>query len=241
MMNGIGQRLVNETNLLIEDKPHFFKNFIKDVDKIINWDDVEFCMNNTALFNFELIDPYNTKVGIPEYTRPWMFGRKSQEKSFLFEKFNKGHSIVINNYGYYSKQTNDLLNIFESIYDVHAAIHVYAGLEGGKSFPIHDDYPANFIIQAYGKTRWKVFNNRISYLYKSGTMNNKVTDADLDLAIDVVLEPGDALYIPARCFHGAYPSEKRISMSIPCWNRLMSDAQGHYNDRNYYRINHGTV
>lgn len=240
-MNGIGQRLLNETNLFTEDKPHYFKNFIKNYEELVTWDDIEFCMNTTALFDFELIDQYNTKVDVPTFTRPWMFGRKAQEKSFLFEKLHKGHSIVINNYGYYSKETNELLKIFESIYDVNAAVHIYAGLEGGKSFPIHDDYPANFIIQAEGSTRWKVFNNRISYLYRTGTMNNRLNEDELDLAFDVVLEPGDGLYIPSRMFHCAYPTERRISMSIPCWNKLASDAPGHYNDRNYYRINHGKI
>lgn len=240
-MNGIGQRLVNETNLLTDDKPHFFKQLIKDPESYVTWDDIERCMNNTALYDFELIDQYNTKVEIPTYTRPWMFGRKTQEKSFLFEKIHKAHGIVINNYGFYSQKTNDLLNVFETLYNVNAAIHIYAGLEGGKSFPIHDDYPANFIIQAEGCTRWKVFKNRISYLYRTGTMNNRVTEDDLEIAYDVVLEPGDALYIPSRMFHAAYPDSKRISMSIPCWNKLATDPAGHYNDRSTYRINHGQI
>jgi ribosomal protein L16 Arg81 hydroxylase len=70
---------------------------------------------------------------------------------------------------------------------INAAIHVYGGLEDSKSFWIHEDYPSNFIVQAQGKTRWKVFNNRISSMYRTGTMNHKLKEEELDLAFDVVL------------------------------------------------------
>lgn len=238
MMIDIGQRILNETNLLIDDKPHFFKGLLKNPEELLTWKDVETCMNNPSLYKFEMIDQYNNKIFIPEDRKAWSWEGLVQDKEFMFEKLHQGHSVIIMNYGFYSEKTMELLRIFETLFNVHAAIHVYGGLTGSKSFSIHDDYPANFVIQVEGKTRWKIFNNRISYLYKTGTMNGRLDEKDLEVAIDVELEPGDALYFPSRMYHVAYPSEKRLSMSIPCWNRFATDPPKYNVDRNFYRINH---
>jgi ribosomal protein L16 Arg81 hydroxylase len=186
-----------------------------------------------------MIGKDNIKIEIPMHKKAWVFSKPVQDKAFMIDQTNQGNGFVIMDYGFYSNKTNELLTIFENIYSINAAIHVYGGLEGSTSFRIHEDYPSNFIIQAEGKTRWKVFNNRISSLYRTGIMNHKLTDADLDLAIDVELEAGDALYIPSRSYHVAEPMGKRLSMSIPCWTKLPTDDPREMNDRTYYRINHG--
>ncbi len=237
-MNDIGHRILNETNLLIDDKPAYFKQLLKNPSELLTWDDVESCLNRPELFQFEMIDRYNTKIDIPQSKKAWIWDRAVQNKQFMFDKLHEGNGLVIMNYGFYSEKTMHLLKIFETMFQVNSAIHVYCGLEGSKSFSIHDDYPCNFIIQVEGKTRWKVFNNRISYMYRTGTMNNRLSDKDLEIAIDVELEPGDALYIPSRMYHVAYPSEKRLSLSIPCWNRFPTDPADNAVDRNFYRINH---
>lgn len=236
-MNGIGQRLLNEIDLLKNDKAHCFKQLLENPGDLLTWKDVEWCMNNPYLYNFEMIDRYNNKIDIPEHRKAWIWNRTIQDKRFLFEKFSEGNGLIIMNYGFHSEKTMYLLDIFEKLFDIHAAIHVYCGLENSKSFPIHDDYPANFIIQVEGTTKWKIFKNRISYLYKTGTMNNKLDEKDLEIDVEIELTPGDALYIPARAFHCAEPMGKRLSLSIPCWNRFTNDPENYYIDRNLYRIN----
>lgn len=241
-MDFIGQKILSETNLLKNDIPHFFKKFILDINSIASWDDIESCLNRPEIFNFELIDKdSNMKIDIPQANKTWVWDRLVQDKSFLFDKVERGHGLVIMNYASYSLTTNKLVQIFERLFDVNAALHVYCGLEGSNSFPIHDDYPVNFIVQVEGKTRWKVFHNRISSLYQIGTLNNqrqdkKINESDLQVAIDVELEPGDALYIPSRCYHVAYPDAKRISLSIPCWPKYPSDLPTKSSDRNWYTI-----
>lgn len=235
-MNDIGQRLLNEANLLVKDQAYYFEKLLKNPNDFLTWNDVEWCMNNPYLYNFEMIDKYNNKIDIPEHRKAWIWNRYIQDKSFIFKKFYEGNSLIIMNYGFHSEKTMQLLDIFEKLFDIHAAIHVYCGLENSKSFPIHDDYPANFIIQVEGKTKWRIYKNRISYLYKTGTMNNKLDEKDLEVDIEIELTPGDALYIPARAFHSAEPSGKRLSISIPCWNRFSNDPENYYVDRNIYRI-----
>lgn len=241
-MNDIGQRVLNEINLLFEDKPHFFENLLPNSHELLTWTDVERCLNQPELFNFELIDPKTTyKIDIPMHDKTWIWDRKVQDKAFMFDKFNQGYGLVITNYGSYSEKTNHLLTIFEKMFDVYGAIHVYCGLTKSSSFPIHDDYPSNFIIQVEGETKWKIFNNRISSVHRTGIMNGRLNEKDLDLAIDVTLKPGDALYIPSRMYHKAYPDTKRLSMSIPLWSKYPTDSITKSIDRNYYRIDHGNI
>jgi ribosomal protein L16 Arg81 hydroxylase len=241
-MDFIGQKILSETDLLKNDNPHFFKSFISNFNSIASWADIESCLNRPEIFNFELIDKdSNMKIDIPQANKTWVWDHPVQDKGFLFDKINHGHGLVIMNYASYSETTNKLVQTFEKLFDVNAALHVYCGLEGAGSFPIHDDYPVNFIIQIEGKTRWKVFHNRISNLYQIGTLNSRrydkqIDETDLEVALDVELEPGDALYIPSRCYHVAYPTAKRISVSIPCWIKYPSDPLNKSSDRNWYSI-----
>jgi hypothetical protein len=235
-MNAIGQRLLNETNLFYEDKPHYFKQLLPEASEVVTWEDVESCINKPELYTFEMIGKDNLKIEIPVHKKSWVFGRQVQDKGFMFDRINNGFGFVIMDYAFHSPKTMKLLETLENIYMINAAIHVYGGLEDSKSFWIHEDYPSNFIIQAQGKTRWKVFNNRISSMYRTGTMNHKLKEEELDLAFDVVLEPGDAIYIPSRAYHIAEPIGKRLSMSIPCWTKLPTDDPRESSDRNWYRI-----
>lgn len=236
MFEGIGQRIVQETNLLYEDKPHIFRGILEAPEKLASWNDVEHCLNNPQFYNFEIIDKDSNKIPIPEHNKAWIYERAVQEKSWLFDKVSTGHSLVISNFTFANPVVNELMKVFENLFDVHSAGHLYCGFEGSNSFHIHDDYPVNFILQIEGKTRWKVFNNKISYLYQTGIMNGKLNESDLEVCIDEVLEPGDMLYIPSRTFHVAYPTEKRISLSVPCWNKLPSDLPGTALDRNIYTL-----
>lgn len=239
MFNHIGQRFLKEANFFYEDKPYIFKSLITNYNDIASWNDIEHCMNNTQFYDFELIDKQNNKIEIPAYNKAWIFNKSVQEKGFIFDKVNNGYTAIITNYGFKNQTINSLLDTFENIFDIDAAAHLYCGLESSQSFTIHDDYPANFIFQIEGETKWKVFNNKISYLYRTGTMNGMLSEDQLEVAVEVVLQPGDCLYIPARTFHCAYPTDNRISVSIPCWNKLPTSEPTSSIDRNNYNIDIG--
>lgn len=235
MIETIGQRLLNESNLNYDDRAHYFPNLLQNPSDYLTWDDVEQCVNNPALYEFEVIDHSNVKVNIDRHVRAWVPNKTVQDSCQIVNHINHGHSIIIMNYGFYSRNTQNLLNVFERLFDVDCAIHVYGGLSGSKSFKIHDDYPCNFIIQTEGETRWKVFKNRVSQLYKIGYDQYDIKEDRLEVELDIILKPGDALYIPSRAFHCAYPDGKRLSMSIPCWPRWAAPNQT--SDRNFYILN----
>lgn len=233
-MYDIGQRLLNEANFLYEDKAYHFKNFISDPSMFLTWEDVELCVNNPTFYEFEMIDHDQNKVDISRHVKAWVQDKTVQDSRELANHINHGHTFIIMNYGFHSRHTQELLKTFEMIFDIDCAIHVYGGLSGSKSFKIHDDYPSNFIIQIEGSTDWRVYKNRISSMLKTGTDQHLIKHENLEVDLEVTLNPGDALYIPSRAYHCASPNGKRLSMSIPCWTRIPNVNQT--SDRNFYRL-----
>ena len=77
-------------------------------------------------------------------------------------------------------------------------------------------------MQLIGETHWKVYNERCSTLIKHGSFIFGGDESHLgEPLMDVVLTPGDMIYIPSRSYHCAHPSKNaRLSMSIPLWHGL---------------------
>jgi ribosomal protein L16 Arg81 hydroxylase len=138
---------------------------------------------------------------------------KNHEKKYV-EIINQNHikkcitnnenlenkTVIISKVLNYKKEYGDLVNFFklkvpELNNSLSNDVHVYIGVnEKSKSFGEHCDKSANFILQTEGKSRWIVSN-----------------------FLDVILEPGDAIYIPKLQMHECLPITKRISLSFPFW------------------------
>lgn len=232
----IRQELYKKSNFLLVDKPFLLKNFIKDLNLFLTWEDVERCINTSEFYNFDLIDKNsNDKISIPEHKKAWIFNKLVQDKKFVFEKFSQGHTLIINNYGFHNRHTNELLKTIESLFYTDAAMHVYCGLTGSNSFGVHEDVPSNFILQVDGSTQWKIYKNRSSSIVASGYRPTEKELLDFEIELDITLQPGDFLYIPSRTYHVALPNEKRLSISIPCWPKF-NEPKEYSIDRNYYKI-----
>jgi hypothetical protein len=235
--NNIKQKLFKESNLLTIDKPFVFEKLVANPEHLLTWKDVEQCLNNPAFYNFDIINnSTNDKIKIPEHKKAWVFNKLVQDKKFLFDQINSGNTLIINNYGFHSSQTNHLLQIIETVFYTDAAMHVYCGLTGSKSFTVHEDIPSNFILQIEGVTSWTIFENRSSTLVASGYRPTADEIKNFTPALTVDLQPGDLLYIPSRAYHVAKPTSKRLSISIPCWPKF-GEPKEYSIDRNQYLIN----
>ena len=68
---------------------------------------------------------------------------------------------------------------------------------------VHKDVSDNLIVQIDGKTNFKVWDT----ICPREHFNKPV--------LDVVMEPGDIIYIPKDIWHGAFSLTKRLSVSFP--------------------------
>ena len=55
MFDHLGTVIMNQSNLLVEDKPYIFEGLIRNPQEIATWNDIENCLNNPALYEFEMI------------------------------------------------------------------------------------------------------------------------------------------------------------------------------------------
>jgi hypothetical protein len=224
-------------DIALNDMPFIIKHGLEDPAKYAMWSDVEECMNNPTLYRLIDCGPHDDSFTCYDTFKFQWIPTPVIDKKHLFQNINNGNTLLIENYGFYNQQINDLLKELESRFFIDSAAHLYCGLLNSKSFPIHCDSPANFILQIEGRTRWTVFKQRATQLIKtsdiSSILYNKNYEVKNDILLDTILEPGDVLYIPSRQYHVASPSEPRISISIPCAVRSTDTI---YN-RNYYKLN----
>ena len=197
-----------------DDAPQYWQGVIDDPSYYATYKDLEYCLNNPQFFDIQFIDRISgTYVQLPEFERCW--SRPHVEQKDLVDCWNHGHNLVINNFDQIDSKRQEICqNVEETFPQIRASMHIYAGARDCKSFKIHEDHANNFILQVDGETHWRVYNNRASNLVKELPDWN-LQHEDLDCRIDVILKPGDLLYIPARCYHQALPESKRLSVSIP--------------------------
>lgn len=229
MISSTLTKLLSSKNWFLDDSPQHFPGICDNPEEFVSWKEVEYCLNNPHFYDIQFIDKKtNDYISFPMYDRVW--SPPTPEVEDICNAFKAGHACIINNFEWI-KGKQELLNEIECIFtNITAAFHVYCGLENSKSFPIHRDHAHNFILQVDGETHWKVYNNRQSELI-SADVDPK--ESDLDCVIDVMLQPGDMLFIPERCYHQAQPKQKRLSISIP----MMSVPSMQRPKRKYYEIN----
>lgn len=227
------EQLKSSKEFLLDDKAKLFKNAVDNYTDFCSWEEIEYSINRPSLFNFELIDKIENKdrIEIPREKLYWG-NNETQHSKFISKAVNDGNGLIILRWEDANQNTFDMCEMLEKVFDVCASAHVYCGLEEAKSFNIHTDYPSNFILQVFGKTRWKVYKNRLSSLIRSGKFI--LQEKDLEIDFDVVLEPGDIIYVPSKMYHIALPDSPRISISFPC----QSDMFGKKQNRTFYRINY---
>jgi len=223
------------------DVPHYYEGVIdqEECNSICTWSDVEYCLNNPQFFDIDVVSRHRIeKINPPKYARSWS-KYDFEEKEELFHALRDGHTIIINNYSFRDRRRSEMVGEWESIFPGDSQFQIYCGLGKSNSFYIHEDLPSNFIVQLKGTTHWRVYNERrATFVIQSDPGDPTVNYDSFTPAIDVILKPGDALYIPPRCYHCASPSEERISLSIPVHHYHLYHAKSSTRpvDRKWYSI-----
>jgi len=243
--------LISDQKLAISDEPFLIENFI-DIKKYISSENIlNDAINSDSVF-WDIYDTAGPKLEIP-FKRPYWSPTKQQHKLFIMEAINAGCTYVILKCSTLNEKLKRLTVAIQNCFHTTADIHVYGSKGKGGSFIVHADLPANFILQLEGETQWIVFNNKVSsVLSMADVLQKKMKfhlegfnledfkqNKGLEPIINKTLKPGDLLYIPSRYYHCALPSSPRMSLSIPCVNTEILDADdlsGRQMDLNIYKF-----
>jgi len=223
-------RFFASRNLHQDDGAVHVPQFLDQPAAYLAWKDVESCLNRDDVF-WELITDGGNKKNIPMY-KPYWSPVHCQDKNIIYSHIQDNKSFIITGYSKVNKRISNLCADIERSLDVNVGAHVYGSRGGSPSFNIHCDNFSNFIIQASGKTHWKVYKNKHTSLIQ--TRNDKPINYDiLEIDWEGILTPGDLLYIPNRAYHQALPDGARLSISIPCAPTVLNND---LYDRRYYHI-----
>ena len=115
------------------------------------------------------------------------------------------------------KNLNEFATCIEDEYQRQTDAHVYicCNPELEHPFGAHIDEAHNIIIQCEGETNFKVWNELKDgeKIMKDGdNINMKIDDEPI---LDVVMKPGDALWVPMYYPHQAISLTPRLSVSFP--------------------------
>jgi hypothetical protein len=233
-------------NLFVDDHPFVIKKFVENPESLATWQDVEECCNNPCSPGY-IMHPQHGKL--VSNGSEWNFQPNVKDR---FDALHNGGGVCLLDYGEHSEETNELMGFFEDKFNVDAKTFLQVQLDGMPGYGLHCDSRETmgiFILQIYGTTNWRVYNNRLSGLYdhkgqseidliiknQKDTKLHDLFKSRLKLILEDVLTPGDLIYIPHCMYHHAIPSERRISLSIPCFIKQKEDEN--VVDRRYYRLN----
>lgn len=113
-------------------------------------------------------------------------------------------SVIFDQYYRYSQQAKELVAFIQKQFNCISGCNAYLSQKGGVAFSIHRDAHHALIFSLSGKKRWKVFNKTQDMLFSYHEVPSNLTDEEIvedGLYCDVLMCPGDVLYIPIGQFH----------------------------------------
>jgi len=140
---------------------------------------------------------------------PW---EKRYDMNVLRDLWEQNYSFIVHG-SCVTPNVRQLIEEVERDHNVDAQSHIYMGKYGSRSFHIHCDNPDNLIVQCIGKSKVTVYN-------EYGDCARWATpDESLTIKEQMVLEPGQSVYVPSMQFHLFEPLTDRLSISIPMYKR----------------------
>jgi hypothetical protein len=167
----------------------------------LTWTDLERTINRPHGTTIECIDSQGGKLD------------GQTPLSVIKQHIVKGNSFAIVTGDDINQEMNQLCDMVEKVTGLWCETHIYGGLRSeSRSFGIHADPPMNLILQMSGDCKWTVFQQ---VAFKPGGAD----ESQVTKAFDVLMKPGDLIYVPALMYHWCQPLAKRFSISIPIRQR----------------------
>lgn len=192
----------------IQNKKAFYEkaNF-KD---LFSWDSLNDILNLRPFINstrFHVL----TEGNFTWDKQAWLSEMNSFPPKLLHDIINK-HSCYISDASRVNKNVNSVCEDLENILGYPTDAHIYfsASDDCSQGFPIHWDWSHNLIIQIEGKTNFKVWD-----IIADTNSNRLINSLPSKPALDIIMEPGDVIFVPEKVYHQASSLTKRMSISFP--------------------------
>jgi hypothetical protein len=197
------------TKIKALDKPKVFKNTFLNVLSPVEFENL---LNLTPFTNTLRFVPTFPNKNYDWQLPYWNTGTNNWPIDIVEEIINSG-ACYMRDCSRVNYKINKICSVLENEMLNTVDAHIYFSRDNSldNGFGIHNDAAHNFIIQIEGTTHWKVGSN----YYLNDEVNLSSFKDNDTLSIDTILEPGDAIFVPAYVYHSAKSLSKRISISFP--------------------------
>jgi hypothetical protein len=211
-------------------------NYIKGYCfNLFSWEELAHLINIRPLMTekrVHLLDPQ--KRNFQWYAHGWMKDKNTYPPSLLRSLLDE-MVVYFVDMSRATKQINQFASNLEDQYYCHTDTHIYVCRDPKIEHPfgVHFDLSHNVIVQCEGKTNFKVWKKVKDYSVKKQI---KLNMSNEDPILDVVMEAGDAIWIPKYYPHQAISLTPRLSVSFPFTNTENGTHKQSFEDRNWITL-----
>jgi len=203
--------------------PKFYKN---SFSKIFTWQELENLLNLRPFVNADRCRLINNE-GYSWQRQNWLTDVNTFPPSLLHKEL-KSNVCYLMDASKVNESVNSVCKELEETFpggsaDAHIYFTIAETLDAG--FGIHWDFSHNLIVQMEGSTRMQIWDK----LAEPNFDDRSVETLYETPLIDVILNPGDAVFVPMYQYHRAESQTKRLSISFPIsFNNELQSQDRHW-------------
>ena len=210
----------------------FEPRYIKDYcPNLLSWKDIEQIINTRPLITTERFSSFCGQ----QYSwtsDSWSTETNTVPPSITKKCINSGVSVIIDS-SRFDKKLNDFCKDLEETYNRPTDAHIYMcrNIHVDHPFGIHFDFNHNVIVQCEGQSSFMVWEE----VEDKEQKNSKMTMADKPI-IDVIMNPGDTIWIPAYYPHLVLSKTNGMSVSFPVLCTQPNDKEYFFQEREWIEL-----
>lgn len=127
-----------------------------------------------------------------------------RDTSAILKAISLKSTVIFDEYYKYSPDVKELIIFLQEALNVYCGCNAYLSQAGGKGFNLHRDTHHTLIFAISGKKRWKIYRYKQDDHQAKQRFLDEPTDQEIiesGLCHDVIMNPGDLLYIPIGQYH----------------------------------------
>jgi ribosomal protein L16 Arg81 hydroxylase len=150
--------------------------------------------------------------------------RRRLDKPAVYTQLRAGATLVINRIEAHSLECRRLCADVGRFAGLATTSNAYLSFSGAGSFGKHWDTHDVFAVQLFGRKRWLVFPPTFPLPLSHHTSESFSQPESGCAHLDVVLEPGDVLYVPRGWWHQAVPlAQPSFHLSVGAYTATVHD------------------
>ncbi len=214
----------------------FLVNYVENyVPNLLTWKEFADLINIRPLLTQERVKLLDPKKRIFKwYTHGWMKDVNTYPPSLIRALLDE-IVIYFSDMSRATKNINDFASFLEDQYERHTDAHIYVCRNPNIEHPFaaHFDLQHNVIVQCEGKTNFKVWKEVADHSIEKQIKLDMSNEKPI---LDVVMNVGDAIWIPRYYPHQAISLTPRLSVSFPFSDSENSAHKDHFEDRNWVTL-----